>query len=445
MITLRDYQVPAVTALLHVKRGIVQSPAGSGKTLIAAATLAKWTATRSRMARRKMRIAWVANTNEQVSQALKAIQEFPSLAQTADITALCYAAGTNLHGFDLVIIDECHHISAPEFRKMLDGFQGWRWGFSATPTRADELAKDVFELIGPIIHIVERTALVDAGQLAKARVIIHEPNKPDEYEARTKEHADQLFKRWRFGAQAAANDMAIRTVKSLIYKTQGIDKPLLYKILAEANQTADSAFIRAFSSFPKGHPHRSTLWKMLITLAEEEIESRALWIACQKFGVFENVPRNDCIIKISQRHAQDSHLIIIGSIDHGTALQERIPGAIVVHSKMGPKKRRDAIAAFGAGDLKTMIATSLADEGLDVPRASVLTQAAAGKSKSKAEQRTGRVLRSFHDKTHGTIHDFKDVQHQMLRNQSMKRISLYRSLGYEIQTAEQEGGMLPWA
>ena len=92
-----------------------------------------------------------------------------------------------------------------------------------------------------------------------------------------------------------------------------------------------------------------------------------------------------------------------------------------------------------------MIATSLADEGLDVPRASVLTQAAAGKSKSKAEQRTGRVLRSFHDKTHGTIHDFKDVQHQMLRNQSMKRISLYRSLGYEIQTAEQEGGMLPWA
>lgn len=442
MIVLRDYQLPAVQALIHTKRGICQAPAGSGKTIIAAATLAKWAGPRKRLSRRKMKVAWIANTQEQCDQAKKALATFTEITAFADVTVCCFAAGMSLAPFDLVIIDECHHIAAAEFRKIMEHAPQWRWGFSATPTRADELANDVFQLIGPIVHIVERTALVDAGQLARARVIIHEPNQPDEFELKITEHTESLFKRWRFGAQNAANDMAIRTIRSLTSRSQAIDKAKLHSIIAEAGMTQDNAFIGVFSKFPKGHPNRSILWKMLIQLAEEEIESRARWIACQKIGVFENKKRNACIVEIASQHANDSHLVIIGSIDHGTALQAQIPGSLVVHSKMGPKKRRDAIAAFSAGDLKTMIATSLADEGLDVPRANVLTLAAAGRSAAKAEQRTGRVLRSFHDKTHGTIHDFKDRQHKMLLSQSMKRISLYKSLGYQIETATTEGGLL---
>jgi superfamily II DNA or RNA helicase len=442
MITLRDYQLPAVDAMLRTKRAICQAPAGSGKTVIASATLAKWVTPRARLARRRMRIAWIANTQEQCDQATKALGTFPAIAGAADVTVCCFAAGISLETYDLVIIDECHHIAAAEFRKIMDQAPAWRWGFSATPHRADELAKDVFELIGPIVHIVERKALVQAGQLAKARVIIHEPNRANEFEEEIKDHAESLFKRWRFGAQAAANDMAIRTIKSLTSRTQAIDKPKLYAIIQEAGMTQDNAFIGIFSKFPKGHPTRSILWKMLIQLAEEEIEQRARWIACQKIGIFDNKKRNAQIIQIARQHANDSHLIIIGSIDHGAALQERIPGSLVVHSKLGTKKRRQAIEDFSKGELKTMIATSLADEGLDVPRANVLTLAAAGRSAAKAEQRTGRVLRSFHDKTHGTIHDFMDTSHPMLLSQSKKRISLYRSLGYDIQTATKEGGLI---
>jgi len=374
MIELRDYQVPAVAALIDNRRGIIQAPAGSGKTIIGAAGTYRWAAPRSRLARRKMRVAWVANTTEQCDQARRALDAFTDLPTYADVTICCYAAGMSLASFDLVILDECHHISAPEFRKILEFNEGWRWGLSATPKRADELANDVFYLIGPIVHIVERAALVQAGQLAKARVIIHQPNAENEMEQEVKEAAQPLYderrKKWRF-----------------LFRTPQDEKKQM---------------------------------------------NRCIWQVVQEIGISNNRKRNSDIVRLGLLHKQDSHLIIIGSIEHGQALQEQLPGSVVVFSKMGQKKRRDAIQAFAAGELKTMFATSLADEGLDVPRANVLTLAAGGRSAAKAEQRTGRVLRTFKDKTHGLINDFDDVQHYFLRAQSKRRISLYESLGYEV-------------
>lgn len=383
MISLRDYQLPAAEALIENRRGIVQSPAGSGKTIIGAYSTYRWSAPRARLSRRKMRVAWVANTTEQCDQARKALEAFPDITQHADVTICCYAAGMSLASFDLVILDECHHISAPEFRKILEFNDGWRWGLSATPTRADELAGDVFTLIGPIVHIVERSALIDAGQLAKAKVFIHQPNATGEMEHAIKELSDP------------------------IYEARKRKWPYMFK-----NPKQDA-----------------------------EQKARCVWQVALKAGIAENRRRNQEIIRLAHAHANDSHLIIIGSVEHGKALQEKIPGSTVVFSKMGQKSRREAIAAFQSGELKTMIATSLADEGLDVPRANVLTLAASGRSAAKAEQRTGRVLRTFHDKTHGVIHDFMDVQHYFLKAQSKRRISLYRQLGYEVNFSN-EGNLL---
>jgi len=410
-------------------------------TIIAAAAAAQWAPGRAKLAGRKLRIAWVAYTIDQIDQAKRALANFPDLAQSAEMTFACYHPDLRLEMHDLVIVDECHHIAAPEFRKALDGHTRTRWGFSATPEREDALAPAVFELLGDIVHTVERTALVEAGQLAKAKVIIHRPNILNEHAEAIDEETKALFTKWRFGAREAATDMAVRSVKSLVARTQAIDLGRLRQILEQANTTSDQSFITAFSAFPKGDERRSELWKMLTALAEETIEQRARWIACQRIGITANQPRNDLAVQVANK-TTESHLMIVGSIEHGQSLSERIPSSVVVFSKMGPKKRREAIAAFGAGDLRTMIATSLADEGLDVPRASVLTLLSAGRSNRLAEQRTGRVLRSFHDKTHGTIHDFMDVQNPLLLSQSKKRISTYRSLGYEIITADTEGRML---
>jgi superfamily II DNA or RNA helicase len=56
-----------------------------------------------------------------------------------------------------------------------------------------------------------------------------------------------------------------------------------------------------------------------------------------------------------------------------------------------------------------------------------------GRSKIKAEQRTGRVLRAFAGKEQGLIYDFVDSQHPVMQNQSRKRVALYKSLGYQVE------------
>lgn len=85
----------------------------------------------------------------------------------------------------------------------------------------------------------------------------------------------------------------------------------------------------------------------------------------------------------------------------------------------------------------------MADEGLDVPVASVLVMACAGRSAAKIEQRTGRVLRAYGDKSRGTIYDFVDRQHSLLANQSRARQEVYRRLGYRVTEPEvilEKGG-----
>jgi superfamily II DNA or RNA helicase len=170
----------------------------------------------------------------------------------------------------------------------------------------------------------------------------------------------------------------------------------------------------------------------------QEQKSRCVWQFAQEHGVFLNKQRNASLIQLANHHAQenDSAILLIGKIEHGEALATQIPGAQMVYSKMGAKKRREAIAEFAAGNTRTIIATSLADEGLDVPRANVLICGSAGRSQAKAEQRTGRVLRQFEGKEHGIIHDFMDVQHYFLKAQSNRRAQTYKALGYHIQFPE---------
>ena len=371
---LRDYQIPAVEALVRTHRGIVKSPAGSGKTIIGAAAI-------QRVAGSMGRIAWVANTTDQVTQGRAAIDRFP-LPEGQSVDFFCYAGCPSLAGYHLVILDECHHIAAPEYRKILTYQDGARWGLSATPDRADEYKEDVYRLIGPIIHTVERAPLVAAGQITEARVFIHSPNVKGEME---KEIAD-----------AAAPMVVARKQKW----------PFLFK-----NRKA-----------------------------EEEQISRIIWQCALDTGVERNQRKNSLVVHLAHTHIHkgDSVLILIGKIEHGQALADLIPRSVLVYSKMGAKKRREAIASFAAGEIRCMLATSLADEGLDVPRANVLIQVSAGRSAAKAEQRTGRVLRAFHDahtgekKSHGIIHDFSDLQHYFLAAQARRRIAVYSSLGYNI-------------
>jgi superfamily II DNA or RNA helicase len=76
------------------------------------------------------------------------------------------------------------------------------------------------------------------------------------------------------------------------------------------------------------------------------------------------------------------------------------------------------------GEIQGLIASTIADEGLDIKRLAGLILAGGGKSSTRALQRVGRTLRTFEGKTHAIVVDMAD-ESKYLRVHSSKRKEIY--------------------
>jgi superfamily II DNA or RNA helicase len=105
-------------------------------------------------------------------------------------------------------------------------------------------------------------------------------------------------------------------------------------------------------------------------------------------------------------------LVLVPTVAYGEDLQARLLGRGVAsglaHARLSKKVRAHLLEQFSAGRYKALVATSLADEGLDVPRIGAIVLTLAGRSSGKLEQRVGRALRPFPGKSVGVVHDFLD-------------------------------------
>jgi superfamily II DNA or RNA helicase len=125
--------------------------------------------------------------------------------------------------------------------------------------------------------------------------------------------------------------------------------------------------------------------------------------------IVNNAERNDCIVRIANDliRRNISTMILVQIIEHGKMLEKLIPGSVFVHGDTKKEKRADAIAKLGTGEIKCLIGSTIADEGLDVPTLSALIMAGGGKSSTKAKQRVGRVIRL--GSPYAYVFDFIDV------------------------------------
>jgi len=154
-----------------------------------------------------------------------------------------------------------------------------------------------------------------------------------------------------------------------------------------------------------------------------------LWQWTQ-FALVHNEERNFCIREL-MRDSRQSTLVIVGTV--AQAIDFCVGGsAVAVYSKLPKAARRERIAAFRSGYLKTLVATNLADEGLDVPVASRLILAIGGRSPQKLDQRIGRVLRPSPGKAFGEVHDFLDSSSLMAYAQAQARNKVYLSHGFSV-------------
>ncbi|MCT0198294.1 DEAD/DEAH box helicase [Synechococcus sp. CS-1325] len=166
---LRDDQEAAVEAILSHDIGVLNAPTAFGKTVVAAAILA----------RRGVNTLVLVHRADLLRQWKERLQAFLDVVPEAigsigggkakptgqlDIAvmqSLVRKGEVNpvLHSYGHVIVDECHHIAAASFEAILRQVKArYVLGLSATLVRRDGLQPILFMQCGPIRHTAERPA-----------------------------------------------------------------------------------------------------------------------------------------------------------------------------------------------------------------------------------------------------------------------------------------------
>ena len=163
------------------------------------------------------------------------------------------------------------------------------------------------------------------------------------------------------------------------------------------------------------------------------LKPRIQYKTAYKQGVVENEVVLDKIVQWTKIAASKnlSTLILIDEIAHGhtidDALWNNTDGQFIshqfIHGSETSEQRASAIESFGDRSLPVLIASTILDEGVDVPTIDVLICAGSRKSKIRTMQRLGRGLRG--DKL--IVIEFANFTNKYLLEHSLKRLEDYKA------------------
>lgn len=103
-------------------------------------------------------------------------------------------------------------------------------------------------------------------------------------------------------------------------------------------------------------------------------------------------------------------------------------GAEVMTSNVSRERRQELLDKTRSGELRVLVATQLADEGLDLPELTRVFLAAPAKAKGRTVQRLGRVMRCLPGKPTPMLVDFVDRRVPLLRRQAQHRRLAFASV-----------------
>ena len=173
-IPLYDYQQKAVEEVYWKQCGILQSAAGSGKTQMGIALIAKL----------GKRALWLTHTKDLLQQSKDRAKQYMGEALLGTITegkvnigaGITFATVQTMCNLDLtqyknmwdvIIVDECHRVAGTptavsQFYKVLNSLAArHKYGLSATVHRSDGLIKATFAIIGDVVYTVPTEAVAD--------------------------------------------------------------------------------------------------------------------------------------------------------------------------------------------------------------------------------------------------------------------------------------------
>lgn len=141
--------------------------------------------------------------------------------------------------------------------------------------------------------------------------------------------------------------------------------------------------------------------------------------------------RNRLIVDTVVAEARVGHvcLVLSGRVDHceqlAAAIVEAGVSAAVLTGEVKRERRKALLDEARAGLLSVVVATSLADEGLDLPRLSRVFLVYPGRARGRTVQRLGRLMRPHPGKHDAVLFDFVDRRVPLLRRHHLERRRLY--------------------
>jgi superfamily II DNA or RNA helicase len=192
-IPLYDYQKQAVDEVVRKRYGILQAPAGCGKTQMGLAVIQK----------HGYKALWLTHTKDLLNQSKERAERYMDKSLMGTITeghvdigsGITFATVQTMSKLDLreyrntwgvIICDECHRVCCSAngvamFEKVLNALScGHKYGLSATVHRSDGLIRATFALIGRVIYTVPDEAVKALVEPVSVETVQTEAEFPEE-------------------------------------------------------------------------------------------------------------------------------------------------------------------------------------------------------------------------------------------------------------------------
>jgi superfamily II DNA or RNA helicase len=330
------------------RRGVVVLPTASGKTYLAQMAMQEAAcSTLVTVPTLDLMHQWYANLLAAFPEAEVGLlgggsrDRTPILVSTYDSAAIHAESLGNR--YELLICDECHHLPS-DFNRVIAEYAiaPYRLGLTATPDRSDGRHVDLDTLLGQVIY--QRTAEELAGKALAQHEIVQVRVQLSQTE------------RQRYDHLIATRDSFLRQSNLWLGTLQGWQRFVQASAQSKAGRRAMLAHreARAIALGTEGK------LRVLADLLARHYPQQTL--------IFTN--DNATVYRISQE-------FLIPAITHQTPVKER----------------HQILQNFRDGHYKTLVASHVLNEGVDVPEASIAILLSGTGSAREYIQRLGRVLR----------------------------------------------------
>ncbi len=375
--TLREDQIPAVEALLENRVGVFKGPTASGKTVVVLETIRRSTQKslvivgRSSLARQ-----WVDRAREHLGVEAGLLGAGENDIDAPIVIAMQQTLWSRVKELDemgfwrqfgFVCVDEAHHCKADTYLHIVSRFPSkYRVGVSATPDHDADLYPLVEAMVGPVVYEVKATEATDNKVIGRVKVY-------------------------------------------------AVDTDFRFNYIPTHPPARCPGPACPFHARRGRHQNN---WQELVdTLIVDEDRNNL---------IVQNILLNRlhrCQVVVSRRLAQlDAIFDKLTALDELTSLGYPPMSIKRLTGKETKSEQEEVCNSANAG---TVILSTIADEGLDIPRLDTIHLVFPGRNPKVTEQQVGRIRRLHREKNEPLVYDYVDRKCGPLKQQYYSRTSKF--------------------